>query len=309
MTSLSSQPLISVGMPVRNNVRTLDLAVRSILAQSYGEIELLLIDDGSTDGTLDVMRGFDDPRVRVISDGESLGLPTRLNQAIAFASGEVFARMDGDDVSYPGRFARQIDALRDDARLDLIGTGVLVFRDDLRAIGVRRSPAEHAQITARPAAGFAMAHPTFMGRTAFFRRWLYRANAVSMEDQDLLLRSHRDSRFANVPEILFGYRESRLDLRKILRARRSMALRFGQEHLRQGEPALAARSVAGQAARAAWDTAAIGLKLEYRLLRHRAQPIGEAEGAAWRAVLDGLGMQVPDDDPGAGSGSGEGVTG
>lgn len=288
MSQLSPRPLISVGMPVRNNVTTLDRAVRSILGQSYGEIELLLIDDGSTDGTLDLMRRFGDPRVRVISDGESLGLPTRLNQAIDFASGELFARMDGDDISYPERFERQLAVLRASPGLDLCGTSLIVFRDDDTAIGVRRSPVEHARITARPASGFPMAHPTFMGRIDFFRRWHYRPGAVSMEDQDLLLRSFRNSRFANVPEILFGYRESQLRLPKILKARRYMALRYGQELLRQGQPALAARAVAEQGAKAVYDSVAIGLKLNYRMLKHRAGGISDQEQADWRDVLAGL---------------------
>ncbi len=292
MTQLSDRPLISVGMPVRNVAQTLGLAVRSILAQTYGEIELLLIDDGSTDETLAVMRGFDDPRVHVISDGESLGLPARLNQAIAFASGELFARMDGDDVSYPERFAKQLAVLRREPEIDLVGTGLVVFRDDGLAIGTRRPAADHRAITARPASGFAMAHPTFMGRIAFFRRWQYRTDAVSMEDQDLLLRAHRESRFANVPEILFGYREAQLRLPKILKARRYMAMRYGQEHLRQGQPRLAARAVAEQVAKSVYDAAAIGLKLDYRLLRHRAQPITDAERAEWRAVLERLDLDV-----------------
>ncbi len=293
MTSLSSQPVISVGMPVRNNAATLGLAVRSILNQSYGEIELLLIDDGSTDGTLDVMRGFDDSRVRVISDGESLGLPTRLNQAVAFASGEVFARMDGDDVSYPERFARQVALLRAQPGLDLCGTSLVVFRGDHEAIGVRRSPTDHDRITARPASGFPMAHPTFMGRIGFFRRWQYRPSAVSMEDQDLLLRSYRDSRFANVPEILFGYRESQLKLAKILRARRYMALRYGQELVRQGQPRQAARAVAEQGAKAVYDSVAIGLHLDYRMLRHRAGTITAEEQADWQTVLADLRSNHP----------------
>lgn len=288
MSDLSRQPLISVGMPVRNNAGTLGLAVRSLLAQTHGDFELLLIDDGSTDGTLEVMRSFDDPRVRVFSDGRGLGLPARLNQAIAESSGELFARMDGDDIAYPNRFARQVERLQAESAIDLLGAWVVVFQDDYEAIGARRPGADHAAITARPTSGFGMVHPTFMGRTAFFRRWAYRTSAISMEDQDLLLRAHRDSRYANVPEPLLGYRESRLRLGKILRARRHMAAGFGQEHLRQGQPVRAAQAVAGQAARAAWDTAAIGLRLDYGMLRHRAQPVTDAERDGWDEVLAGL---------------------
>ena len=293
MSDFSRQPLISVGMPVRNNAGTVELAVRSLLAQTYGEFELFLIDDGSTDETLDILYGIDDSRVRVFFDGGSLGLPTRLNQAIAASSGELFARMDGDDIAFPNRFARQVEMLQSDATIDLLGAWVVVFQDDFAAIGMRRPGAGHSAITARPASGFGMVHPTFMGRMTFFRRWHYRASAISMEDQDLLLRAHRESRFANVPEPLLGYREPRLRLGKILRARRHMAVGFSQEHLRQGKPALAARAAAAQVVRATWDTAAIGLRVNYGMLRHRAQPISDTERRRWDDVLAGLDITRP----------------
>src|SRR5512135_1398022 len=117
----ASQPLVSIGMPVRNNEATLALAIRSILEQTYTNWELLLIDDGSSDGTLRVMRGFTDERIRIFSDGLSLGLPDRLNQAIDASRGEYFARMDGDDVSYPRRLGRQVDYLRHHPQVDLVG--------------------------------------------------------------------------------------------------------------------------------------------------------------------------------------------
>src|SRR5579871_2414525 len=97
-------PLVSVGMPVRNNERTLARAIASILGQTHPQLELILIDDGSSDGTLRVAQSFSDSRIRLFSDGQSLGLSTRLNQAIDVSGGRYFARMDGDDVSYPERF-------------------------------------------------------------------------------------------------------------------------------------------------------------------------------------------------------------
>lgn len=287
------RPLVSVGMSVRDNAATVELAVRSILRQSMGDFELILVDDGSTDGTLEILRSFDDARVRVVDGGTAQGLPARLNQTIDLARGELFARMDGDDIAFPDRFARQLDRLRAEPELDLIGAGMVVFRDDYGLIGARRPAPDHAGITASPTDGFGLAHPTFMGRTTFFRRWRYRPQAVAMEDQDLLLRAHRESRYGNVPEALLGYRESRLSLRKNLRARRSMAIRYGREHLDRGDRAGAARAVAMQAAKGAYDAVAIGLRLDYRLLRHRAQPVTAAEQAAWDATLASLGIDGP----------------
>jgi glycosyltransferase involved in cell wall biosynthesis len=293
ISDLPAHPLISVALPARNNARTIELAIRSILAQDYDHFELLLLDDGSTDDTLAVMRSFNDPRIRVFSDGAGRRLPARLNQAIGEARGELFARMDGDDVAYPDRFRRQVERLLAADAPDVVGAGVAVVRDDLSLVGVRRPAPDHATITASPATGFGLAHPTWMGRTAWFRRWRYRESAIGMEDQDLLLRAYRDSRYANVPELLLAYREPRLDLRKIGRTRRHMAMGYAAEHRRQGNPALALQAVAGQAVRMAVDTVAIGTGLGYRLLSHRAQPATPDEARQWETVAAGLGVTVP----------------
>src|SRR4051794_36827493 len=119
--STRTTPLVSIGMPVRNNEKTLGVAVRSIVRQTYPQWELLLINDGSTDGTLEVARGFCDERIRVIDEPESRGLPARLNQAVAAARGEYFARMDGDDLSYPERLERQVAYLQAHPEVDLVG--------------------------------------------------------------------------------------------------------------------------------------------------------------------------------------------
>src|SRR5512135_470595 len=193
----ASQPLVSIGMPVRNNEATLALAIRSILEQTYTNWELLLIDDGSSDGTLRVMRGFTDERIRIFSDGLSLGLPDRLNQAIDASRGEYFAKMDGDDVSYPRRLERQVDYLRHHPEVDLVGAWAMVFGRDGTALGKRAGAEDHEAICARPWSGFPLGQPTFFGRIGFFRRYRYRPSAVRCEDQDLLLRAFCDSRFAN----------------------------------------------------------------------------------------------------------------
>src|SRR5215472_3881837 len=94
-------PLVSIGMPTFNCERTLAIAIRSILNQTYDNWQLLLMDDGSTDRTLEVARGFADPRISVLTDHSHKGLVPRLNQAVEMSQGEYFARMDGDDVAYP----------------------------------------------------------------------------------------------------------------------------------------------------------------------------------------------------------------
>jgi glycosyltransferase involved in cell wall biosynthesis len=108
MNTHGSQPLVSVGMPVRNCGKTLRAAIRSILWQTYPRWELLILDDASTDKTVEIARSFDDSRIKVLVDGVRRGLPARLNEAIFQSNGQYLARMDGDDVAYPERLERQI---------------------------------------------------------------------------------------------------------------------------------------------------------------------------------------------------------
>ena len=104
-------PLVSIGISVYNCQATIGSAFRSILNQTYENWELILIDDGSQDDTLTIIKQFNDDRIRIYSDGRNRGLPGRLNEAVALSQGKYFARMDGDDICYPTRLASQVDFL------------------------------------------------------------------------------------------------------------------------------------------------------------------------------------------------------
>ena len=271
-------------MPVRNCQETIVAAVRSIISQTYQNWELLLIDDGSMDLTLEAASDFHDKRIKMISDGIHGGLISRLNQALQLSGGKYFARMDGDDIAYPRRIEQQVNYLQQHSNIDLVGTWMIVFGKDGNPIGKRAAPERHAMICARPYSGFPIAHPTYMGRLKWFRQYHYRRSAIRCEDQDLLFRSYRSSRFANVPEILLGYREERIDLKKILRGRFSFARILAAEFLKQKQPIHALRALMDQTSKGILDCIAVNLGLNYRLLRHRAQPITESERSEWEGV-------------------------
>lgn len=227
--SCESLPLVSIGMPAFNCEQKLAVAIRSILNQTYDNWELLLMEDGSSDRTLEVARSFADPRISVLTDYLHKGLVPRLNQAIEMSRGEYFARMDADDVAYPERLDRQVEYLERHPEIDLLGCGMLVFKGDGVAVGRRLVAETHEEICRRPADGFYIGHPTWMGRTPWFCAHPYDAKAIRAEDQVLLLRSYSTSCFACLPEILCGYREDRLVLRKILRSRYRFAMvAFGE---------------------------------------------------------------------------------
>jgi len=115
-----SAPAISVVMAAFNAAETLSEAIDSILGQSFPDFEFIILDDGSTDGTADIVSNYADERIRLVADNENRGLTHRLNQGLSLARADIIARMDADDVAHKERFQRQFDRLLDDATLDLV---------------------------------------------------------------------------------------------------------------------------------------------------------------------------------------------
>jgi glycosyltransferase involved in cell wall biosynthesis len=281
MASIS--PIVSVGMPVFNCADTLALSIQSILNQAFTDWELLIIDDGSSDRTLNIARGFEDPRIQIVDGRHNLRLPVRLNQAVQLSRGQYFARMDGDDIAYPERLTKQVAFLDQHPDVDLLATAISVFKDEGSLIGLRTVPVSHDAICSHPWSSFPMAHPTWMGRREWFLRNPYRSDAIRMEDKELLFRTYSQSRFACLGEILLGYRETSISLMKNLLARRNWVSALWEA---SGEHSIqtALRGTLGQTGRACVDAFAVSSGLGYRLLKHRAHPASEKEASRWREV-------------------------
>jgi len=116
------EPKVTVLMPVYNGERYLNEAVDSILGQTFTDFEFLIIDDASTDKTPEILRSYDDPRIRVVTNEENLGLSKSLNKGLALARGEFIARMDADDVSYPYRLQVQHEFMTQHPGAGVIGS-------------------------------------------------------------------------------------------------------------------------------------------------------------------------------------------
>jgi len=282
----SSTPssMVSIGMPCFNCERTLATAIRSILNQTYINWELLLIDDGSSDRTLEVARKFSDPRIHVFADGTHRGLVPRLNQAVAMSRGQYFARLDADDIAYPERLERQVEYLKQHPEIDLLGCSMLVFKDEGFSVGMRPAAETHEKICQSPLDGFAIGHPTWMGPIGWFRAHPYDREAVRAEDQVLLLRSYSTSRFACLPEILCAYREDRLVVGKILRGRYSFASAVLQKLLADGQFITLGEKLLSQLCKAFVDVFAVVTGLNYGILGHRARPLDSDSERRWIEV-------------------------
>lgn len=174
-----------------------------MLSQSVHEIELILIDDGSTDGSLSVARSFTiDPRVRLFVDGHRRHLPTRLNEIVREARGVFVARMDGDDISHPERLARELLLFERSAALDAVGTWAALIDDRGEAFAViaqsprpplRRSALERGLLV----------HASMVGRRSWLVAHPYDEELSRAEDRDLWCRTVSHSRFEVVPEPLY----------------------------------------------------------------------------------------------------------
>ena len=219
--SVLDKPAVSVVMSFHNAGSTLASSIRSILLQTYVNWELVLLDDGSKDGSKDIVAQFKDARIRLVASPHCEGLARRLNEGVSLARGEYIARMDADDVAFPSRLEKQLAYLEAHPEVDLLATDTLMVDDQGEPIGILAAGRTHEEICARPWVGFPMPHPTWMGRTQWFCAHPYDESARKAQDQILLLTTYRDSRFAGLPEPLLAYRYDAISWRKSLVGRRN----------------------------------------------------------------------------------------
>lgn len=199
-------------MTVHNNAPYLRASLESIRTQTLADWEMCVSDDGSTDGSGDILLSFarEHPgRVTVIQKGKR-GLVPSVNDALACARGEFIARMDGDDISLPDRFAKQVAFLR--ANPDVVIVGAQVELIDMFDVPLERAshPTDHAGIDRELmlGRGWGIVQPVSMiRRSAVDRVGPYKEEYDTVEDLDLFLRLSEVGRVANLPEVLLKYRK------------------------------------------------------------------------------------------------------
>ncbi|MCL6604857.1 MAG: glycosyltransferase [Paenibacillus sp.] len=195
---------ISVIMPVYNMAPYIEESICSILTQTYSDFELLIIDDGSTDGTLDIIKKFDDSRIKLICHSINLGLIETLNQGIDLSTGEYIARMDGDDIALPHRFERQVAYMDTHPHCGVCGSQVRYLGID----GVTTKPLTHEEIKCWQLFHCTIVHPTVMIRKSVLEnhgiRYLYYYHA---EDYEIWNRLAAVTQLVNLPEVLLMYRQ------------------------------------------------------------------------------------------------------
>lgn len=201
-----AKPMISVVLPVFNAEKYVREAVRSILSQSFTNFELILINDGSLDGTLTILEEFRqlDQRIILISQ-ENKGLVASLNDGIKLARGKWIARMDADDIALQQRFERQLEWL-ERTGADIAGSWIQLFGTADKRI-LKHSQTDEA-IKMELLFGSPFAHPTVMMRAELVKKLHYDHAWEKAEDYDLWERAARAGwKMTNVPEVLLLYRQ------------------------------------------------------------------------------------------------------
>jgi hypothetical protein len=205
-----ARPAISVVMSVFNAERYVAGAIASILTQSFGDFEFLILNDGSTDGSEAIIAAYArrDPRIRVISR-ENRGLIASLNQLLDMARAPLIARMDADDLSAPDRLERQMAFLATHPEHGLVGTDCRYIGPDGQALSLPQSPRplSDAQLRRNLESGPLLTHTAVVyARAAAMAVGGYRHAFTHAEDYDLWLRLSQVTRMANLPEKLVSYR-------------------------------------------------------------------------------------------------------
>ena len=202
--NLTTNPLISVVMPVHNARPFLDESIRSILAQTFSDFEFVILDDASTDGSVELLREWSlrDKRIHLHEGKKRLGLSGSSNAVVSKARASIVARMDADDIAHPDRLRRQWDIMKDRPDIAVIGT----LCNGIDAGGREVRPRDRWRLVRRSV------YIPFPHGSAMFRREVfdqvggYDETTNGGEDQDLFLRMATRGRVLTLPDVLYSYR-------------------------------------------------------------------------------------------------------
>ena len=202
-------PLVSILIPVYNCRPYLDAAMSSILAQTYKDFEVVVIDDGSTDGSSEDLARFaqQDSRVRIITQSNQ-GLPKTLLRGQQLCCGKYIARMDGDDIATPERLEKQMAFMEANPDVGICGAFARTVDADGDPMRIFTPPVDYAGIDKKLMEGRASAiiHPlAFMRKEALEKAGGYRTDE-ELEDLGLFLRMAETTKMANIPEVMLDYR-------------------------------------------------------------------------------------------------------
>lgn len=199
INKINSEAIITIAIPVYNAEKYLKDAIQSVINQTFTNWILYLINDGSTDSSLSIMRemALNDSRIIVLDDNLNKGLVARLNQSIELTTTKYYARMDADDIMFITRIEEQVKFMEAHPDIDVIGSSVMTIDCDNNIIGSGMSFGKVCSFI----------HPTVLGRIEWFKANPYCCWALRAEDFELWCRTSSKSNFWALDIPLLFYRE------------------------------------------------------------------------------------------------------
>ena len=166
-----SEPLVSVITPVYNREKYLEECITSILNQTYQNFEFIIVDDKSTDNTLDIIKSYalQDPRIKLLENSKNVGATLSFNSGLDFCKGKYVARMDSDDISLPKRLIKQVEIFESWQDLEALGTGAILINQNGSEITRKQFPSDYKKIKNILNTGVPVFDPSVMMRTNFLK--------------------------------------------------------------------------------------------------------------------------------------------
>lgn len=205
-SNTNSMPLVSVLMPVFNAEKHIFVAIQSILDQSYSNFELIILNDGSVDGTQSILEGFSDDRIRIIRHANNQGLITTRNELVHLANGKYIALMDADDIADSSRLDEQVSYLESNLA-DICGSDHYSLFEPTGRLKRSHQRCSDPDIRALLTVCSPLCNPSIMGRTHLFKTHSYQNDIEVAEDYALWQKlSLAGACFGNIKKTLLTYR-------------------------------------------------------------------------------------------------------
>ena len=223
MTAIAkAAPKVSVLMSVYNGELHLREAIESIFSQTFGNFEFVIINDGSTDTSQELIDSFSDSRLVVIKQ-ENMGVTKSLNKGLKIARGEYIARQDADDISLSDRLEKQVAYMDAHSEIAVLGGAAIAISNSGQVCGCMQRPESHEELVSRIYKENPFIHPTVMYRREFIEALGgYAEDFLRAQDYDLWLRGYRFWQFHNLQEPLIRYRLSRIRMRNAFYSSRAI---------------------------------------------------------------------------------------
>lgn len=214
--------LISIIMSVYNDDKYLEESIKSILFQTYINWELIIIDDYSTDNSKNIIKKYinKDKRIKLLENDKNKGLPKSLNKGIRHSSGNYIVRMDADDISKNIRLEKQLNFIKKNSNVDVLGSGAEIIDINNKKLGIIKMEENHSEIIKNISSKNIFFHPSVMIKKSFFNKvGFYNENLRKGQDLELWIRGINLGAIyhnLNYPLIEYRYNNKVLSIKNIV---------------------------------------------------------------------------------------------